>query len=219
LRQKIWVIIDVDSSQDDFMIQAKTRFSSFEQYAALSPSELPEGNYELVNGVIIDRGAESLQNVEIAGFLFSVLLQYGPYYLLHRGTEIAVASQSVTSRFPDLLVLSEETRSAMRPNKRSLITPEMPAPCLVVEIVSPDEPGEPNYDRDYIEKRQEYAQRGISEFWLIDPARAVVLVLSLTGESYQVAEFHGADPIQSRQFQLLALSAQQILSAGEANLR
>ena len=44
------------------MTQAKQRFRTIEQYAALDPSELPEGNYELVNGEIIELPAESDPN-------------------------------------------------------------------------------------------------------------------------------------------------------------
>lgn len=197
------------------MTQAKSRFRTFEEYAALDPSELPDGNYELVDGVIVEMGAENDQNLEIVSFLFSVFLQFVPYNLLRRGTEIAVPSRLVTSRFPDLTVLTEETRAAMKRDRRSLIESDMPAPRLVVEVVSPGEPGSDNYDRDYIEKRQEYAKRGISEFWLIDPMRAVVLVLSLVGNTYKVVEFRGSDRIQSPTFKALNLTAQQVLAPGE----
>ncbi|HIK15194.1 MAG TPA: Uma2 family endonuclease [Leptolyngbyaceae cyanobacterium M33_DOE_097] len=197
------------------MTQAKMRFTTLEEYAAVDSSELPEGNYELVNGAIVEMGAENLQNVEIASFLFSVLLQFVPYYLLHRGTEIAVSSRLVTSRFPDLMVLTEKTRAAMNRGQRSLITLEMPAPRLVIEVVSPGEPGSDNYDRDYIEKRQEYAKRGIPEFWLVDPVREVVLVLSLVDSTYKAVEFRGSDCIQSPTFKALNLTAHQILAAGE----
>ncbi|WP_367889252.1 Uma2 family endonuclease [Leptolyngbya iicbica] len=44
----------------------------------------------------------------------------------------------------------------------------MPAPLLVVEVVSP---GKVNEDRDYRYKRSEYATRGIGEYWIIDPSR------------------------------------------------
>jgi Uma2 family endonuclease len=196
------------------MRQAKLRFRSFEEYAALDPSELPEGNYELVDGVIVEMGAENLQNVEIASFLFSVLLQFVPSYLLHRGTEIAVSSRLVTSRFPDLTVLTEATRAAMKRDRRSLIDWDMPAPRLVVEVVSPGEPGSNNYDRDYLEKPQEYSQRGIPEVWLVDPSREVVLVLSLVGNTYKAAAFRGRDRLESTQFPQLDLTAQQILNAG-----
>jgi Uma2 family endonuclease len=197
------------------MTQAKSRFRTFEEYAALDPSELPEGNYELVDGVIVEMGAENDQNLEIVSFLFSVFLQFVPYNLLRRGTEIAVPSRLVTSRFPDLTVLTEETRAAMKRDRRSLIESNMPAPKLVVEVVSPGEPGSDNYDRDYIEKPREYAKRGIPEFWLIDPVREVVLVLYLVERTYKTAEFRGMSQVKSSIFPTLSLTAQQILAAGE----
>jgi Uma2 family endonuclease len=160
-------------------------------------------------------GAENDGNVLIAGFLFSVLLQFVPHYLLRRGTEIRVSSSLVTSRYPDLMVVTEEIHQALKRDRRSLVALDMPAPRLVVEVVSPGEPGSNNYDRDYVEKSQEYAQRGIPEFWLIDPMRAVVLVLTLVGSTYKAAAFRGEDRLDSPQFQELNLTAQQILSAGE----
>ena len=197
------------------MTQAKTRFSAFEEYAALDPSALPEGNYELMDGVVVEMGVENDGNVLIAGFLFSVLLQFVPHYLLRRGTEIRISSSLVTSRYPDLMVLTKETHAVMKRDRRSLIEPEMPAPRLVVEVVSPREPGSDNYDRDYVEKPKEYAKRGIPEFWLVDQSREVVLVLSLVGNTYQSTEFRGSDRIQSSTFSNLNLTADQILTAGE----
>ena len=35
---------------------------------------------------------------------------------------------------------------------------------LVIEVVSPDDP-----DLDLVVKRQEYAQAGIPEYWIVDP--------------------------------------------------
>ncbi len=70
--------------------------------------------------------------------------------------------------------------------------------ALVVEVVSPGEPGDQsNYDRDYVEKRREYAERGIPEYWLIDPERQVVLVLTLRGQSYHEQRFTGQAAIVS----------------------
>lgn len=175
------------------MVQAKTHFNSIEEYAAVDPGNLPEGRYELVNGVIVEMGAENCINIVIAGYLFSVLLKFVPYYLIHRGTEIQVDSTSVTCRQPDLMVFTEDGFSAMRLNQRSLITLDMPNPSLVIEVVSPSNPGNENYDRDYLEKPKEYAVRGISEYWLIDPNRAVVMVLQLDGSVYKTTEFRGTD--------------------------
>ena len=192
------------------MVQSPIRFTSIEDYAALDPADLPAGNYELINGAIVEMGAESDVNLEIASFLFSCLLQFVPYYLLRRGTEVAVSSQSVTSRYPDLVVLTEETRHAMQREKRSLIGLDIPAPRLVIEVVSP---GSENRDRDYIQKRQEYAVRGIPEYWLIDPERSLVAVLQLKDGRYQETQFRGADPVRSGTFPGLQVMAQQILDA------
>lgn len=49
---------------------------------------------------------------------------------------------------------------------------------MAIEIVSPGKPGEENYDRDYVEKRRESAERGIPEYGIIDPSRQVVLVVT-----------------------------------------
>lgn len=197
------------------MTQAKQRFRTIEQYAALDPSDLPEGNYELVDGVIVEMGAESDQNLEIVALLFSVLPQFVPYYLLRKGTEINVPGR-LTSRYPDLMVLTEDTRAAMKRDKRSLVALDMPTPALVVEVVSPGKPGSDNYDRDYVEKPKEYAARGIPEFWQVDPNpdRAVVIVLTLKNGAYQSKEFRGSEKVVSPTFPDLKLTAEQILRAG-----
>ncbi len=50
---------------------------------------------------------------------------------------------------------------------------------LVVEIVSPDNPG-----RDLNIKRADYAEAGIPEYWLVNPLDETIAVLALTGSSY-----------------------------------
>ncbi|KAM3112815.1 MULTISPECIES: Uma2 family endonuclease [unclassified Phormidesmis] len=204
----------ISAKGEHTMTQAKPRFKTFEQYAALHPSELPEGNYELVNGELVELPPESDLNVMIAGFLFSALLQFVPHYLIRRGTEVFVNSRMVSSRYPDLMVLSETGQIALEGAKRSSVTIDMPTPPLVIEVVSPGAPGSDNYNRDYVEKPREYAARGIPEFWQVDPERAVVTVLTLKNEAYQSREFRGSDSIVSPTFPALNLTAEQILRAG-----
>jgi Uma2 family endonuclease len=55
---------------------------------------------------------------------------------------------------------------------------------LVVEVVSSSDTYPKSRDRDYIEKRVEYAARQIPEYWIIDPIAAVMLVFILAGEQY-----------------------------------
>jgi Uma2 family endonuclease len=195
------------------MIQAKTRFKNIEEYAALTTSDLPECRFELVDGEIVEMGAEADQNLEIAELLAYIFAQSLPYYLIRRGAEIEVDSKTVSSRVPDLIVLTEPTRKAMQQGKRSIITLSMPNPALVVEIVSPGEEGSLNYQRDYTQKPREYAARGIPEYWRIDPERQVVAVLFLDGDAYQVSEFRGSNLVVSPTFPEFHLTVRQILNA------
>lgn len=53
---------------------------------------------------------------------------------------------------------------------------------LVVEIVSP-EPRD--RQRDLVEKRRDYAQAAIPEYWIVDPQEQTITVLVLDGEAYR----------------------------------
>ena len=61
---------------------------------------------------------------------------------------------------------------------------------LVMEVVSPDDPR-----RDRVTKRREYAQTGIPEYWIVDPAQRSITVLTLDEQTYALhGEFdEGAD--------------------------
>jgi Uma2 family endonuclease len=195
------------------MTQAKPRFRTLEEY--LNYDDGTDTRYELVDGVLVDMGSEKRLNEKIAIWLLSQFLQVVSIDLIARGTQIAVRSRTVTARNPDLMILTEELDQALSERSQSLITLEMAAPVLIVEVVSPGEPGSQNYDRDYVEKRIEYAARGIPEYWLIDPTRAIVIVLSLEGEQYsEIGRFRNDDRILSRTFPELNLTATQILIAG-----
>jgi Uma2 family endonuclease len=170
--------------------------------------------YELVDGLLVDMGAESDVNVVIGSFLFSIFLQYVPYYCVRRGTEIEVSGQAANTRYPDLVVVDEAGAAALAGKKRSLVTLDMPAPRLVVEVVSSSDTNSQSRERDYVAKRREYAQRGIAEYWIVDPLAAVVLILTLAGQEYQEQRFVGDESLVSPGFPGLQLSAEQVLQAG-----
>jgi len=112
------------------------------------------------------------------------------------------------------MIHSEESAFAISGQKQAPLTFEMPSPALVIEVVSPGKPGSDNYERDYVEKPKEYAARGISEFWQIDPDRTVMKVLTLKDGVYESREFRGSDKVDSPTFPDLQLTADQILRAG-----
>ncbi len=175
-----------------------------------------DARYELVDGVLVAMGAESPLNVDIAIFLIVAFAQFVPTYHIHRGTEIAVLSRNADTRFPDLMVLTAAGAAALAGQPRSLITSDMPAPRLVIEVVSRSQDNPTAHQRDYIEKRQEYAQRGIPEYWLIDPARQSVGGLILVEQNYQEQIFTRDQVIISPAFPALNLTATQILTANRA---
>lgn len=90
---------------------------------------------------------------------------------------------------------------------------EMPAPILVVEVVSSSDIDKKFRDRDYIDKRAEYAARGIPEYWIVDPIEGVVLVLTLQNGDYISRSFVGEVTIVSLAFPSLNITAKQVLRA------
>lgn len=51
---------------------------------------------------------------------------------------------------------------------------------LVVEVVSPDKP-----ERDLVSKRQDYAEAGVAEYWIVNPSNESILVLVLNKNRYR----------------------------------
>lgn len=168
--------------------------------------------YELQNGELVEMPPESDRNHLIAMYLISLLLQVVPIQRLRRGTEIVVSSAQSTIRVPDLLVLTDALSTALMGASRSTILPEMPPPALVVEVVSP---GKENEDRDYRYKRAEYAARGIDEYWIVDPLKEQVTVLTLVDGQYEEKCFRNNEPIVSTLFPHLMPTAAEILTGGE----
>jgi Uma2 family endonuclease len=163
--------------------------------------------YEFEDGELILMTAESEINRRIASFLFACFLQQGvPAYRLSMKTEIVTTGSRL--RVPDLVVFSEELAIAMEGAKRSTVMSEMPSPLLVVEVVSPNQSS-----RDYRYKRSEYAVRGISEYWIVDPILGRVTVLEWVDGFYEEKVYEGEQAIASIIFADLKLTAAQILQA------
>jgi len=161
--------------------------------------------YEFVDGEPILMATESETNRRIACFLFVYFAQLGiPPYRLSMKTEIITTGSRM--RIPDLVVFSEELAKAMEGAKRSLIVSDMPAPLLVVEVVSPNQSS-----RDYRHKRSEYAARGILEYWIIDPILGQVTVLEWVDGFYEEKVYEGEQIIISPIFTELKLTAFQVL--------
>lgn len=197
------------------MIIATVKRMSLEEY--LCYDDGTDVRYELVDGLLVAMGAESTINNWIAGFLFGFFIQMGiPAYRLGFKQKVQVKSKYVSARDPDLIIHSEASASAIAGRAEVCLTLDDANPLIIVEVVSPGSPGEENYDRDYVQKPLEYANRKVSEYWIVDPAadRAVVKIGTLVDRAYQFQDFTGNQVIQSPAFPSLKLTAAQVLNAG-----
>ena len=173
-----------------------------------------ETRYELEDGVLIEMGAENPLNPQIASFLLSVFFQLGvPIYRLVIGHQIGVSSTRATARQPDLMVHSEASDAAIMHDGK-LLQFSAPPPMLVVEIVSSSDTDQKSRSRDYVDKRREYAARGIPEYWIVDPIAEMMLICTLNDRSYQSVEFRNNDTLISPTFRALDLTAEHVLRAG-----
>jgi Uma2 family endonuclease len=197
------------------MVFAKPRFASFEDYLAADPAELPEERFEYWDGELVAAMSESIGNINIATYLFALLIQAGfPPQLLCPGQVELVVPGKPKTRFPDLTVLEEVHLTLL--NRRGTITREMPPPRVVVEVVSPGDEDSENYKRDYEVKPGQYAAIGVPEYWIIDRDRGLVMVGILKNDAYQFEMFREEEIIVSPTFPDLVLTVSQILNAGQA---
>lgn len=82
-------------------------------------------------------------------------------------------------REPDLLLL-QSAGDARRQNRY------WTGADLALEVVSKDKP-----ERDLVEKRGDYAENRVSEYWLVNPDNETITVLRLDGAAYVEAGTYG----------------------------
>jgi Uma2 family endonuclease len=102
------------------------------------------------------------------GFRGSVL----PLGGIVRFSPLRVRIRARKFREPDLLLLLD--RHDERRGNRYWTGAD-----LVLEVVSPDKP-----ERDLVDKRFDYAEAGIPEYWIVNPLNQTITVLALQGDAY-----------------------------------
>jgi Uma2 family endonuclease len=195
-------------------ITKSPQFKSLEDYLAADPADLPEGRHEYWDGELVPVISESIGNINIATYLFALLIQAGfPPQMICLGQVEVVVPGTPKTRYPDVTVLDEAHTVLL--SKKATITRDMPPPRLLAEVVSPGNENSENYRRDYQEKVRQYAAIGVPEYWLIDPERSVILVGILTDGGYDFQEFRADRQILSPTFPGIQITADQILKAGK----
>jgi Uma2 family endonuclease len=105
-------------------------------------------------------------------------------------------------REPDILVI-RDAHDPRRQNRYWL------GADVVAEIVSPDNP-----ERDTKEKRADYAEAGILEYWIVNPEDATITVLRLEGDAYAAhGVFQRGDAATSALLKDFAVRVDAVLDA------
>lgn len=188
------------------MTQTSTKQQfTFEEY--LTYDDGTDNRYELVNGELVLMTPPTGRHADIVDFLqerFKVEIKRLNLDWAVRPGNVGVRTTETKSRLPDLVVITEAQRQALRNTAAVLQSP----PPLVVEVVS-----EKTKTIDYRSKRSEYAALDIPEYWIVDPLQEKVTVLLLFEGLYEETVVRGSDRIISQTFPELTLRAEQVLSA------
>jgi Uma2 family endonuclease len=182
---------------------------TFEEFLAYDDGT--DTRYELVDGELVEMPTESPENCDLAKFILFELAKHFPIALLaFKDIEVEVSGRRATCRIPDLLVHTKESKAALTGSQRNLINQDMPPPALVIEIVSP---GTENRNRDYRYKRTEYAARGISEYWIVDPEMKQITVCKWIEGQYEDTVFTATNQLQSDIVPGWELTVDQVFAA------
>ena len=194
------------------MTYTPLRYRNYQEY--LDDDQLgPDGNYRLLStGEVIEVASEDDENLRLAIRLLLTLDQLpGLRNLVRNGNkEIQVnpVGDKQVNRKPDVMVMQPEHLKIAR----QAITLGMPAPQFVAEVVSPGPESSENYQRDYVWKRSQYQQWRIPEYWIIDPHRQQVTVLTLQDDTYRETVYQEDEAIASTAFPGLSLTAGAVLA-------
>jgi len=143
------------------------------EYLSLDTGRLIEFN----DGVLEFLPMPKTSHARISRFISDLLRQYVDSRnigeVLWAPCPIRVAPRKL--REPDILYLSHQRIPQDD-------TPPLGAD-LVVEIISP---GMESRRRDMETKRDEYAEAGIPEYWVVDPDNETITVLTLVGKRYEL---------------------------------
>lgn len=118
--------------------------------------------------------------------------------------EAGVQTEFDTSRLPDIGVFTQQQVEEIKDRAAVFRVPAQ----LAVEIVSKS-----SVKQDYQDKVLEYANKGIPEYWIIDPISNKITVCVLIKGFYQQQEFINDELIVSRTFPTLTLTATQVMAA------
>lgn len=147
---------------------------------------LPEGTHaELINGVLYDMAPSPLRiHQEISMTLSAEIFQYiksnkGTCKVYTAPFDVKLSDDTVV--IPDISVICDKNKLTDKGCTG--------APDWIIEIVSS------NAVHDYITKLNLYHVYGVTEYWIIDPARELVTVYNFSGNTVEMTQYKFSDII------------------------
>jgi len=190
------------------MTPTSAKTLTFEEYRLYQ--EEPDVLYELFRGHLIPIATPTVLHTSIYRFL---VYQFQRYFATKNlslvvATTVGVRTEKDSSRIPDVVVCSQSLWEQARNRLGAGVLDFNEVPLLVVEVASE------NWREDYIRKRAEYALINVPEYWIVDPKKERVWVLTNpeSENGYDRTEFKRGQNITSVQFPELNLSVEQVLS-------
>jgi Uma2 family endonuclease len=173
---------------------------SEEEYLALSGNRLVEFSH----GTIEVLPMPTIVHQRISAYLYGALLAFTTARGLGEVLYAPLRVQLWPGKFrePDVVFMRSEHAARIGDQYWE-------GADLVVEVVSDDDP-----KRDLEIKRDEHAQAGIPEYWIIDRQQGRILVLTLEGTSYLVhGEFTRGDQATSKLLPGFTIDVDAVFSA------
>ncbi|RLE13973.1 Uma2 family endonuclease [Candidatus Aerophobetes bacterium] len=148
---------------------------------------LPEDKrYEIIEGELIIVPSPGFTHQSISGNLGFLLRRFIREkklgIILNAPMDVVLSEENVVQ--PDILFISKK--------RASIITEKniQGAPDLVIEILSPN-----TKKKDSILKRKLYAKFGVKEFWLVDPEKKEIEVLTFKKEGFERTGLYHQDEV------------------------
>jgi Uma2 family endonuclease len=180
---------------------------TFEEYL-LYEGEI-DVRYELFEGQLEAMTPSTALHQMICEFLAAVFQRQSVQsnLALVAKTNIGVRTNIDSSRIPDVIVCTRLLWEGLTRRGGAGVFNAGEVPQLIVEVVSED------WRQDYIRKRAEYALINTPEYWVVDPQKQRVWILTEPNSEngYERAEFVSGQTIVSTVFPELVLGVDEIL--------